>query len=514
MSIAIIPRPVQCEPTGAGWDLGPGTVITVSGDAGGAGETLRSFLAPASGLALQPAGPRDDDRIALRVDSGDRGLGDEGYRLQVSPAGADLHAATSRGLQRGIQSLRQLLPPQIMAGQPVRDGRWNMPGVRITDAPRFPWRGAHLDVSRHFMPAAFLHRYLDLLALHKFSIFHLHLTDDQGWRMEIRKYPRLTEVGAWRRESMTGYRSEQRYDGIPHGGFYTRDELRELVAHAARLGVTIVPEIDLPGHSQAAIAAYPELGNHPDRPGEVAREWGYGNDVLNVEDSTVRFFCDVLDEVMEVFPGPYVHVGGDECQKEPWRQSPRAQARMRALGLADEDELQSWFIRQLSDHITRAGRRLVGWDEIIEGGLPAGATVMSWRGEEGGIAATRGGYDAVMAPESHTYFDWAQSDDPAEPVAIGRPGERVTTLDKVYRYEPVPAVLEAAAAARVLGTQCQLWTEYVPTVQHAEYMAFPRACALAEVAWSPAASRDWEDFRARLDVHLGRLDVLGVGYRR
>jgi hexosaminidase len=514
MRIAIVPRPAYYEETGAGCALGPDTVITVSGEVAGADEVLRSYLAPASGLGLRPAGPRDDNRIALSVDSDDRELGAEGYRLAVTAAGVDLRASTARGLLRAIQTMRQLLPPEIMAAGQVRDRPWTMPGVRITDVPRFSWRGAHLDVSRHFMPIAFLHRYLDLLALHKFNIFHLHLTDDQGWRMEIRKHPKLTEVGAWRRESMTGHRWEQRFDGTPHGGFYTQDELRELVGHAERLGITVVPEIDMPGHSQAAIAAYPELGTHPDRPVEVARGWGAGEDILNVEESTVCFFQDVLTEVMEVFPGPYVHVGGDECRKAPWRASPRAQARMRALGLADEDELQSWFIGQMSGHLARAGRRLVGWDEIAEGGLPAGATVMSWRGEEAGVIAARGGHDAVMTPEEHTYFDWAQSADPAEPVAIGRPGERVTPLDKVYRYEPVPAMLDSSAAARVLGTQYQLWTEYIPDERHAEYMTFPRACALAEVAWSDADHKDWDDFLGRLRVHLGRLDILGVGYRK
>jgi hexosaminidase len=513
MNLAVIPRPAYCEATGPGFTLGPGTAITVSEAAAGTDEVLRSFLAPATGLSLPLAGSRDDDRIALTVRNDDREFGEEGYRLSITAAGADLRAATRRGLLHGIQTLRQLLPPEIMATDVVRGRAWALPGARITDAPRFGWRGAHLDVARHFLPAEFLHRYLDLLALHKFSVFHLHLTDDQGWRMEIRQHPRLTEVGAWRRESMAGHPWEHRFDGTPHGGVYTQQELRDVVAHASRLGITVVPEIEVPGHCQAAIAAYPQLGNRPDRTAEVRTSWGISEDVLSPEDATISFFHDVLGEAMDVFPGPYVHVGGDECPKTAWRQSQRAQDRMRALGLADEDQLQSWFIRQMSDYLTRAGRRLLGWGEIIQGGLPPGATVVSWQDEGAGITAAGMGHDVVMAPEEYTYFDWAQSADPAEPIAIGRPGERVLPLEKVYGYEPVPAALGPGEAGRVLGTQCQLWTEYIPDERHAEYMAFPRASALAEVAWSGAGQRDWDDFLARLRVHLGRLDAMGVAYR-
>ena len=510
--LAIIPRPARCEAAGAGFTLSPGTAISVSPAAAGAGEALRGFLAPATGFSLPLAGSRDDDRIALAIDD-DRALGEEGYRLSVTAAGADLRAATGRGLLHGIQTLRQLLPAEIMAAEVVRGRPWTLPGVRITDMPRFGWRGAHLDVARHFLPVKFLHRYLDLLAVHKFSVFHLHLTDDQGWRMEIRKHPRLTEVGAWRRESMTGRPRERRFDGRPHGGFYTQDELREVIARAAGLGITVIPEIEMPGHCQAAIAAYPELGNRPGEAVEVRTGWGISEEVLNAEDGTVSFFQDVLAEVMEVFPGRYVHVGGDECPKTAWRASPRAQERIRALGLAGEDQLQSWFIRQMGEYLSRAGRRLAGWGEIAQGGLPPGATVMSWQGEEAGIAAAGAGHDVVMTPQEYTYFDWAQSAGPAEPIAIGPPGERVTALEKVYGYEPVPAALGPGEAGRVLGTQSQLWTEYIPDEHHAEYMTFPRLCALAEAAWSPARLRDWDDFLARLRVHLGRLDVMGVGYR-
>ncbi len=512
MPLAIIPRPVSCIARDDPFVLAEETAITCSPGAEGAGEALRAVLGPPTGLRLPVRGPSEASRIALSVDPSEERLGEEGYRLSVNGADLQLRAAGRLGLLRGVQTIRQLLPAEALGGGPV-PGPLSLPGVEIADWPRFAWRGAHLDVARHFLPLPFLLRFLDLLALHKLNVFHLHLTDDQGWRLEVRKYPKLTEIGAWRRESMTGHPWEGRFDGKPHGGFYTQDELREVVDHASRLGITVVPEIELPGHSQAAIASYPELGNRPDAPLEVATGWGGGADVLNVEDATVEFFRDVLAEVLDIFPGPFVHVGGDECPKGPWRQSARAQAKRRALGLADEDQLQSWFIAQMGSFLSGAGRRLVGWDEILEGGLPPGAVVMSWRGERGGIAAARAGHDVVMAPEGRTYFDWAQSADPREPVAIGRPGERVTSLEDVYAYDPVPDELAPAEAAHVLGTQFQLWTEYMADPGHVEYMAFPRACALAEVAWSPPEGRDLPDFISRLDAHLRRLDSLGVRYR-
>jgi hexosaminidase len=512
MPVAIIPRPVSCIARDELFTLAEDTAIVCSPGAGDAGEALRAALGPLTGPRLAGTGQSEENRIVLTIDRSDARLGEEGYRLSVNGTGLELRAASRLGLLHGVQTLRQLLPPEAMGGQRALQ-TLTLPAVEIVDWPRFSWRGAHLDVARHFLPTSFLLRFLDLLALHKLNVLHLHLTDDQGWRMEVRKYPKLTEIGAWRRESMIGHPWEGRFDGRSHGGFYTQGELREVVEHAGRLGITVVPEIDLPGHSQAAIASYPELGNCPDRHLEVATRWGGGEDVLNVEDTTVHFFQDVLAEALDIFPGPFIHVGGDECPKGPWRRSPRAQAKRQVLGLADEDQLQSWFIGQMAGFLSAAGRRLVGWDEILEGGLAPGAIVMSWRGEEGGIAAARAGHDVVMTPESHTYFDWAQSSEPGEPLAIGRPGERVTPLEKVYSYEPVPDLLTPVEATHVLGTQFQLWTEYMAGPAHVEYMAFPRACALAEVAWSPAEERDLSDFISRLRVQLRRLDSLGVGYR-
>jgi hexosaminidase len=345
--------------------------------------------------------------------------------------------------------------------------------------------------------------------------FHWHLTEDQGWRIEIRKYPRLTEVGAWRKETVVGRpnrdTTKNTYDGKRHGGFYTQDDVREVVAYAAERFVNVVPEIEMPGHAQAAIAAYPWLGNYPNRQLEVWTRWGVNENILNAEPRTIAFMQDVLAEVLGLFPSRFIHVGGDEAVKTQWRSSPRARARIRELGLKNEEELQSWFIRQMDAFLAARGRRLVGWDEILEGGLAPGATVMSWRGVRGGIAAARAGHDVVMAPTTYTYFDYYQSPDrDQEPLAIGG----LLPLDSVYGFEPIPAELEPQYAKHVLGAQGQLWTEYMPTPRQVEYMAFPRLTALAEVVWTPRERKDWADFRRRLDVHLRRLDALQVNYRR
>jgi hexosaminidase len=398
----------------------------------------------------------------------------------------------------------------------VQDVSWTIPAVAIEDAPRFAWRGAHLDVGRHFMPKEFVRKYIDLLALHKLNTFHWHLTEDQGWRLQIRKYPRLTEVGAWRRESLIGRQGEQRdttqwrFDGEPHGGFYTQEDAREIVAYAKERFITVVPEIEMPGHALAALAAYPELGVTGE-PMEVGRRWGVYSDILNAEPSTVAFMQDVLTEVMEIFPSPFIHIGGDEADKAKWKTSPRIAARIQELGLKDEHELQSWFIRQMDAFLTARGRRLVGWDEILEGGLAPNATVMSWRGIQGGLEAARAGHDVVMAPNTHTYLDYYQSQNTAaEPIAIG--GH--LPLDRVYSYDPMPAELEPEFAKHILGAQAQVWTEYMKEPKKVEYMAFPRLTALAEAVWTPTNRKSYADFRARLGLHLARLNALDVNYRK
>jgi hexosaminidase len=483
------------------------TVLAAAPDLSGVERWFRGALGPATGLALPPGDPATVGAVALRRDPA---LGPEEYRLEVRPDGVVIAGGDPAGVFYGAQTFRQLLPAAAYRAAPVGDTRWAAPAVTVTDRPRFRWRGFLLDVARHFVPTREVLRYLDLLAAHKLNVAHLHLTDEQGWRLEIRRYPRLTEVGGWRRESMVGSWRHGRRDGRPHGGYYTQDDIREIVAYAAERHITVVPEIDIPGHSGAAIAAYPELGH--DGPVEVGTDWGISENVLNVSDATLDFYRNVFDEVMELFPGPYVCVGGDECPKARWRESPLAQERIRTLGLGDEDGLQSWFIRQFDEYLTAHGRRLYGWDEILEGGLAPGATVASWRGTYGAVAAARAGHDVVVCPTDQVYLDFRQSDRPDEPIPVGI----VRTLADVYAFEPVPAELTDAEAARVIGAQANLWTEHADSPRVLDYLAFPRLAAFAEVAWSPAApaaGRDLADFRARLDTHLSRLDALGVEYR-
>jgi hexosaminidase len=506
-----IPRPAYAEVREGQFTLTPDTVIVAHEGAGAKAEQLASWLRPVTGFALPVVSSGDGPAITLQLDQSAQQLGDEGYMLSARPGGVTLTARTEAGLFYAAQTLRQLLPPAIFSPTPLADVAWSVPAVDITDRPRFKWRGMHLDVARHFMPLEFVKKFIDLLALHKMNVFHWHLTEDQGWRIEIKKYPKLTEVGAWRKETRAGHeRDKAGFDGVPHGGFYTQAEARQVVAYAAERHITVVPEIEMPGHAQAAIAAYPELGN-TDEKLEVWTQFGINTHVVNVEESTIQFYQDVLREVLDVFPSKYIHIGGDECPKEEWRASERAQASMRELDLKDEDALQSWFIRRMDDFLNAHGRTLVGWDEILEGGLAPNAVVMSWRGEEGGIAAAKAHHDVVMAPNAHTYFDHYQSEDrTSEPLAIGG----FLPLEKVYGYEPIPPQLKADEATHVLGAQGQLWTEYMKTPQHVEYMAFPRLCALAEVVWSPREGRDFAEFTQRLATHLARLDALNVNYRK
>jgi hexosaminidase len=438
-------------------------------------------------------------------------LGDEGYSLQVTPASITIAAPQQAGIFYGIQTLRQLFPPQVFSDTPVEGVRWMIPCVRIKDYPQFRWRGMHLDVARHFMPKEFVLKFIDLVALHKMNSLHLHLTDDQGWRIEIKRYPRLTEVGAWRDETLVGHANKKphEFDGKRHGGYYTHEDIREIVAYAAQRYINIVPEIEMPGHAQAAIAAYPELGNTGEQL-PVRTFWGVNPNIFNANEETIILLQNVLTEVLDLFPSPYIHVGGDEAVKDQWKQSPEAQARIKELSLKDEDELQSYFIKRMDTFLSEHGRRLIGWDEILEGGLAPGATVMSWRGVEGGIKAAKMGHDVVMAPTTHTYFDYYQSKNRREePLAIGG----YLPLEKVYDFQPVPSELTEEEAKHILGAQGQIWTEYIPNPKHAEYMAFPRTVALCEAVWTPGEKKDYADFLRRLTVHLKRLDLLNVNYR-
>jgi hexosaminidase len=511
----LVPRPVRVTLRPGSFTITGSTIITTDPASRALGAMLADYLFPATGfrLAVRPSAGAGARVIAIHLDPSLAALGPEGYRLEVGPSRVAIRAARPAGAFYALQTLRQLLPADIFRQAPVPATVWTIPAVAIEDYPRFGWRGLHLDVGRHFMPKEFVRKVIDLVALHKLNRFHWHLTEDQGWRIQIKQYPRLTEVGAWRRETIIGKPDQDstrwRFDGVPHGGFYTQDDIREIVAYAQARFVTIVPEIEMPGHTRAAIAAYPELGNTGDTLG-VWTSWGVSANIVNPGEPTIRFFQNVLTEVMGLFPGRWIHVGGDEADKRQWKVSPLAQTRIRELGLKDEEALQGYFTRRMDEFLTAHGRRLVGWDEILEGGLAPNAVVMSWRGEDGGITAARAGHDVVMAPGSHTYFDHYQSADTAtEPLAIGG----FLPLDTVYAYEPVPAALTPEEARHVLGAQGQVWTEYIPDPKRVEYMAFPRACALAEVLWTPREEKDYADFLRRLAPHLDRLAVWDVNYR-
>lgn len=512
-AFAVIPRPLVVAPANGQYTITARTVVSAAPEFRRVARRFVRDIAPATGLDLPiVALPAGRDGIMLRKVSG---LPREGYRLDVTPQSIVVQASDSAGAFYALETVKQLLPPAIYREAEVRDVPWTVPAVHIEDAPRFSWRGSHMDVGRHFQPKAFVKKYIDLLARHKLNRFHWHLTEDQGWRLEIRKYPRLTDVGSCRESTLVGSHTEapaaQTFDGRRHCGFYTQDDVREIVAYAAERMVTVVPEIEMPGHAQAAVYAYPFLASTRDSIPGLRRIWGVSPYIINPSDSSVAFMQDVLTEVMALFPSPWIHIGGDEAIKDQWKANPEIQARIRALGLKDEHEMQSWFIRQMDTFLTQRGRRLIGWDEILEGGLAEGATVMSWRGMDGGIAAAKAGHDVVMAPGSHTYFDHYQSLDKAsEPLAIGG----FTNIEKVYGFEPIPPLLTATEARHILGAQAQLWTEYIPNPRQLEYMAYPRLTALAEVVWSAAARRDFGHFMQRLPVHLQRLDALDVNYRR
>lgn len=508
-TLSIIPLPQQMTVSGGVFSLSAEMQISTDPAALPEAQLLAEMLREAVGITLKIGGDVPVAAITLRIDPDLTALGSEGYKLSATPERITIEAAARAGLFYGIQTLRQM----VEAGGTV-------PCAEMTDAPRFAWRGAMLDVSRHFLPKAFVLKFIDLLALHKMNTLQLHLTDDQGWRIEIRKYPRLTEIGAVRDRTLVGRALKnpadpefdpgaQEFDGVPYGGFYTRDDAREIVAYAAVRHVTVVPEIEMPGHAQSAIAAYPEFGC-TGLTVEVSPRWGIHEYLFKPDEPTIAFLRDVLCEVMDVFPSRYVHIGGDEAVKTQWQNSSECQDIKRALGLMTEAELQGYFIGRMDEFLMQQGRILVGWDEILEGGLSPGATVMSWRGEEGGIEAAAEGHDVVMAPHTFTYFDYYQADArSAEPLAF----PELLTLPTVYGYDPVPTALPTDQAHHVLGTQCQFWTEYMPTTAQVEYQAFPRLSAFAEVAWTDPARKDYADFLTRLPALLARLDALGVNYR-
>ncbi|WP_455713485.1 beta-N-acetylhexosaminidase [Streptosporangium canum] len=553
-SYGLIPLPSSVRPGSGEFTLTAGTALDAPPELHGVAAWLRSALGPATGCALLPSGAGAPG--AAGIDGGDGagadvdvehtaggegrivlalgpGLAAEEFRLRITPSGVRITGGDAAGVFYGAQTFRLLLPPAALRRAPVAGGPLTVPATEVEDRPRYGWRGCMLDVARHFMPKADLLRFIDLLALHRLNVLHLHLTDDQGWRVEIAKYPRLTSVGGWRSSSMLGSRQHETFLSRPHGGFYTADDVREIVAYAAERYVTVVPEIDLPGHTQAAVAAYPwlapkaaapemadvpEMADAPesaDVPEEVGgagavdgagpeggagaidgvgpvgvrAAWGLSPHCLDVTSAAALDFCrDVLDEVMELFPGSHLGIGGDECPGD---------ARSRAA-----------FVTALAEHVIGRGRVPYAWDEILECGAVPGVTVAAWRGPDAAVVAARAGHQVVSCPDMSVYFDYRQSELPDEPIPVGPP----LSLKDVHAFEPEPAGLTADERSRVIGAQCNVWTEHMDSPRTVDYMVFPRLCAFAEVVWSVDRT-PYPDFARRLEAHTARLDALGVEYR-
>ena len=518
-SFGIIPQPYKSERIPGSFRLAAGIPIVVPENfaADSVASDFRARLAAAFGLELpilRSSRPAPSPALVFKPVE-DTDLGPEGYRLEIRPDGMALEAAANRGFLYGVQTIYQLFPPAAFGSAGSKAGNPTLPCVKITDRPRFAWRGLLLDVSRHFFPKEFILQVIDELAMHKMNTFHWHLTDDQGWRVEIKRYPKLTEVGAWRvdREDKHWNAREPQKPGerATYGGFYTQDDIREIVVHAAHRGVTIIPEIEMPGHCLSALASYPELscsgGPFTVPPGGV---WPIKDVYCPGNDAVFEFLQNVLDEVLSLFPGRIIHIGGDEVDKSTWKKCPKCQARMAAERLKTEEELQSYFIKRIEKFVNGRGRTLMGWDEILEGGLAPNAQVMSWRGMAGGIAAAKSGHDVVMTPTSHCYFDYFQGEAALEPVAIGG----FLPLGQVYSFEPVPDGLSPEEAKRILGAQANLWTEYISSPSPARYMLYPRLAAMAEVGWSVRDGRNWDDFRERLKKQLLRYEAAEMNFAR
>lgn len=445
----------------------------------------------------------------------DTSIANEGYSLDIDPSKIIIKASSAAGFYYAVQSLKQLLPIAVY-GDKESDSveKWEVPCVHIDDAPRFSYRGMHLDVARHFFSVDEVKRYIDLLAMHKLNVFHWHLTDDQGWRIEIKKYPKLTEIGSIRKHTMVEKNFDQ-YDNTPYGGYYTQDQIRDIVNYAKERFITIIPEVDLPGHMVAALASYPSLGC-TGGPYEVQGMWGVHPDVLCAgKEETYEFVTDVLSEVIELFPSRYIHIGGDECPKDRWKKCPLCQARIRKLGLKTdkehtaEERLQSYFMTRVEKFLNENDRQIIGWDEILEGGAAPNATVMSWRGTDGGVQAAKLRHNVVMTPNTYLYFDYYQSEDTqAEPLAIGS----YVPLERVYDFEPVPDTLDNDSKKYILGAQANLWTEYISDFKQVEYMLLPRLDALSEVQWTRSENKNWVNFLDRLQHNIQVYDLKGYNY--
>ncbi len=510
---AIIPLPQKMTMQEGVFNLRPDTKILVDSASKDTGKFLAARLRAGTGYPVEVSADLKSTggTILLTTKEADPALGAEGYELVVAPASVVIRAPNQAGLFYGAQTLLQLLPPAILASKPAKEQQWTIPCLRIRDQPRFAWRGLMLDVSRHFLSKIEVEKILDVMPLYKLNTFHLHLVDDQGWRIEIKQYPLLTEIGAWRNgidfgldaKSGTAWRADGKY-----GGYYTQKDIRELVRYAGARHIAIVPEIEMPGHSAAALSAYPQYSCTG---GPFNRDTDNAN-FCPGNDGTYTFLENIVSEVCQMFPGDFIHIGGDEVQMDNWKKCPKCQARMKAEGFHEERQLQSYLIQRMEKFLNAHGKRLIGWSEIRQGGLATNAAVMDWAG--GATEAASAGHDVVMSPywpDDFCYLNVYQSrDQAAEPQAAGG----FLPLRKVYGFEPVPKGLAPRFQAHILGGQGNLWTENTPSLRLAEYMIFPRECALAEVLWSPKNSRNWDDFLARVKSNEQRLDALGVNYRR
>ena len=510
--ISVIPQPLSVTETAGSFSIPAGTRILI--DPGNAelkriAVTLSSHIKALSGnsLAVKTSG-KPDNAISLTLKSAPDSLGKEGYLLVSNPQGLVLSANTPQGIFYGMQTIYQLLPVN-KAG--IAQGEMTLPAVTIADKPRYGWRGMMLDVGRHFYPVDFVKQYIDYLAMHKMNSFHWHLTEDQGWRIEIKKYPELTKTSAFREGTMIGaYSNNPKYDTIRHGGYYTQAQIRDVVAYAKDRYINVVPEIEMPGHAVAALAAYPEL-SCTGGPFKVGKIWGVYDDVFCAgNEKTFEFLENVLTEVVALFPSPIIHIGGDESPKTRWKVCDKCQARIKAEGLKDEHELQSYFIKRIENFLLTKNKNIIGWDEILEGGLAPNAAVMSWRGTEGGIAAAKQHHDVVMSPNSHLYFDHYQAKASGEPLAIGG----YTTIERVYSYDPTPTELNAEEAKYIKGVQANLWTEYISKTEKAEYMTMPRLAALSEVAWTQPSNKNWENFKWRMEDQYDRYAAQGINFAK
>ncbi|MGM5470019.1 beta-N-acetylhexosaminidase [Flavobacteriaceae bacterium LMO-SS05] len=525
----IIPKPVSLDMSNGRFLVDSKTKVSAASNLENEGSYLADLLShvAATNIAFETGGSGD---IQLKID--DAIENEEGYTLSVSYDSILISGKTAKGVFYGIQTLRQLIPASVESGSNQKEAL-TLPAVNIKDNPRFVYRGMHLDVGRHLFPVDFIKKYIDLIAMHKMNTFHWHLTEDQGWRIEIKKYPKLTEIGSKRYGTIVGRYPGARNDETEYGGFYTQDEVKNIVKYASERHVTIIPEIELPGHASAAIASYPFLSCFPEEPTVVSNgmgskagkkaqangtpkivqeTWGVFDDVFCAgNEQTFQFLEAVLDEIIPLFPSEYIHIGGDECPKSNWKRCPNCQKRMKDNNLADEHELQSYFIQRIEKYVNSKGKKIIGWDEILEGGLAPNATVMSWRGEQGGIEAAKQGHDVIMTPGHSCYFDHYQTENKdTEPLAIG--GK--TTVADVYAYDPAPKELTEAESHYILGAQGNVWTEYMETTDYVEYMILPRMTALSEVVWSPKEARNWDDFKMRLNTMKVSYDAMGLNYAK